>query len=115
MKKSLLLLVMLVGVLTMSGFKKSGDPHFVKYKQSHIVTGRITECGPNGTGISGVSVTIVGTTSGVSTDANGDYSITVPNDTSYLRFSYVGATVVVLSVGSKTAFSFCMSLENQNL
>lgn len=114
MKKTLLLLAMLVGVLIMSSFEKSGDLHFVKYKQGHIVSGRVTDC-TDGVGIPGVNVTIVGTTAGVTTDANGNYSIMVPNNSSYLRFSYVGATVLVFNVGSKTTFSFCMKFDEQNL
>lgn len=43
-----------------------------------------------GSPLTGVSVTIKGTNTGVTTDATGQYSITVPSKQSVLVFSYVG-------------------------
>lgn len=54
------------------------------------ITGRITSS--TGEPIAGVSVTVKGTTSGTSTDAEGNFSITVPD----------GATLVISSVGFVT-------------
>ena len=110
MKKSLLLLAMLVGVLVMSSFKEPGDLHFVKYKQSHTVTGRVTDCA-DGEGIPGVSITVVGTSSVTSTDADGYYSITVSDD-SFLQFSFVGYPSILVFVGNLTVFNLCLSEAN---
>ncbi|NOQ25167.1 MAG: SusC/RagA family TonB-linked outer membrane protein [Bacteroidales bacterium] len=42
------------------------------------------------TPIPGASITVVGTTIGISTDFNGDYSLTVPQSTEKLMFNFIG-------------------------
>lgn len=108
MKKLLLLLAMLVVVLIMSSFERSVHIHFVKYKQNHIVSGRVTDCNDK-VPIPGVSVTVKGTLIGVLTDANGEYSISVPPNYSYLRFSYVGMPDLLVYVGNISIFNPCLS------
>jgi TonB-linked SusC/RagA family outer membrane protein len=56
-------------------------------KQDIRVTGKVT--GPNGTPLAGVSVQVKGGTVGTSTDNNGQYSITAPENAT-LKFSYIG-------------------------
>ncbi len=56
-------------------------------KQDKTVTGKVTD--ENGQPMQGVSVTVKGAVTGVTTDAEGNYSITVP-DNSTLVFSFVG-------------------------
>ena len=51
------------------------------------ITGKVT--GENGEVLSGVSVSLIGTSRGTATDNNGDFTITVPQDGT-LRISYVG-------------------------
>ena len=53
-----------------------------------ILKGTIT--GQDGKPLQGASVTIKGTSNGVSSDASGNYTINVPNKKSILIFSYVG-------------------------
>ncbi|WP_316795032.1 TonB-dependent receptor [Pedobacter agri] len=53
-----------------------------------LVKGRVTD--KAGLPITGVSITIKGSTVAVATDRNGNFSITVPNENSVLVFSYVG-------------------------
>lgn len=52
------------------------------------VTGRVTD--DKGTGLPGVTVLEKGTQNGTSTDANGDYRITVAGSESVLSFSFIG-------------------------
>eukprot|EP01132_Coremiostelium_polycephalum_P018894 gene18894-22500_t len=54
-----------------------------------IVSGKVSD--NKGNGLPGVSVTIKNTSSGTTTDANGNFSIKIPNPDNYtLVFSYVG-------------------------
>jgi TonB-linked SusC/RagA family outer membrane protein len=53
------------------------------------LTGTVTDAS-TGEAITGANVLIEGSTNGVITDANGHYSITVPNSNSVLIFSFVG-------------------------
>ncbi len=52
------------------------------------ITGKVISS-KDGVGIPGVSVVEKGTTNGVATDVDGNYSITVPNG-AVLQFSYIG-------------------------
>src|SRR5688500_8067761 len=51
---------------------------FALYGQT-TVSGKVTDAG-SGSALPGVGVVVVGTTTGTSTDVNGNYSITLPSD-----------------------------------
>ncbi|MBB6610949.1 SusC/RagA family TonB-linked outer membrane protein [Pontibacter sp. Tf4] len=53
------------------------------------VSGKVTDAG-SGMALPGVAVVVVGTTTGTSTDVNGNYSITLPTEQGRLTFSYIG-------------------------
>lgn len=57
--------------------------------QEHTVSGVVTDS-QTGEVLPGVNISVEGTTSGTSTDAEGQYSITVPSASSTLAFSFVG-------------------------
>ncbi|MEX2398151.1 MAG: carboxypeptidase-like regulatory domain-containing protein, partial [Balneolales bacterium] len=57
--------------------------------QQQEVTGHITDS-EIGDPLPGVSVVVEGTSTGTTTDMNGNYSITVPGEDAVLVFSYVG-------------------------
>lgn len=58
--------------------------------------------------LQGVSVVVKGTSNGTTTDANGDYTISVPNTNSVLVFSYVGFATQEQRVGSNTTVSLSL-------
>jgi len=58
------------------------------------VSGKVTD--ENGSSFPGVNVLIKGTTTGTSTDANGRYSLSVPDENSILVFSAIGSDVKAL-------------------
>jgi type II secretory pathway component GspD/PulD (secretin) len=60
-----------------------------------VIKGQVTD--DKGQPMNGVSVTVKGSTSGTVTDANGNYSISVPDD-AVLVFSYVGFINMELSL-----------------
>lgn len=57
------------------------------YAQSNVVTGKVTSAGD---GVIGATVQVKGSTVGVITDIDGNYSITVPKQPAILIFSYIG-------------------------
>ncbi len=63
----------------------------------------------------GVSVVIKGTTRGANTDANGAYSIAVPDKGASLIFSFVGSTLQEVSVGNKSVIDVRMADDSKQL
>ncbi|MEO9481866.1 MAG: SusC/RagA family TonB-linked outer membrane protein [Ekhidna sp.] len=64
------------------------------------ISGKVTD--DSGEGLPGVNVVIKGTTTGVTTDLDGNYQISVEDGTT-LTFSYVGFETQEVAVGSRTA------------
>jgi len=56
----------------------------------------------------GVTINVRGTTIGTSTDANGEYSITAPSDTSVLQFWYIGYKMQEIVVGNRRSIAVTM-------
>lgn len=71
------------------------------------VTGRVTNSVDNQP-IPGVTVVVKGTTVGVVTDSNGDYSITVPAGGDVLVFSFVGMAPQEVSIGNQSVINVTM-------
>ncbi|MBS1577636.1 MAG: TonB-dependent receptor [Bacteroidetes bacterium] len=80
--------------------------------QDITVSGRIT--GPNGDPLNGVSVTIKGTTRGTTTNANGEYALTVP-DNAVLVFSSVGFATAEQAVNGKTTVNITLQASTRTI
>ncbi|MGI4822780.1 MAG: SusC/RagA family TonB-linked outer membrane protein [Janthinobacterium lividum] len=80
--------------------------------QNVPVTGHVT--GTNGEGLPGVTVLVKGTTNGTATDANGNFSLSVPEN-STLVFSSVGFLRQEVPVGSTTTFNISLKDDTQSL
>lgn len=70
------------------------------------VSGKVSSA--DGEDLIGVSVVIQGTTTGVITDLNGNYTIRVPSGESVLVFSYVGYAEQSVVVGDRTRIDIVM-------
>lgn len=81
--------------------------------QAIPVTGKVT--GPAGEPVSGVSVTVKGTSTGTTTDAAGNFSITVPDENAVLVFSSVGFAAQEAPVGSRTVINITLSATTSEL
>ena len=75
--------------------------------QGTRVTGRVTA--QTGEALAGVSITVKGTNTGTTTDAEGNYGIVVPNANSVLVFSYVGYADREERVGTNTSLNIALS------
>ena len=76
------------------------------------VTGRVTKAADN-TPLPGVTVAVRGTTTGAITDADGRFTVTVPNDQAVLQFSFIGYTTKDVTVGSQSTVN--VSLEEATM
>lgn len=79
------------------------------YSQSGSLTvrGKISE--ENGNPIEGVSITEKGTSNGTLSNAAGEFSITVKDESSLLVFSFVGFASKEIKVGNQTSMSVSLS------
>ncbi|KOF04242.1 von Willebrand factor A [Roseivirga seohaensis subsp. aquiponti] len=78
------------------------------------VTG-IVKSADNSLPLPQVSVLIKGTTQGVSTDANGKYSITVPNNETVLIFRHLGYITQEVKVGKQSVINVSLKVDEQEM
>lgn len=82
-------------------------------QQEITVTGRVTGTGDEGP-LPGVNVVVKGTTTGTSTDADGRYTISVPENAT-LVFSFIGYTSQEIPVASQTVIDVVLASDIQQL
>ena len=78
----------------------------IEKKADISVSGRVTD--ENGNGFPGVNILVKGTSLGTSTDADGKYVITVPDENSILVFTFVGYHTQEITVGSRGVIDIAM-------
>ena len=78
-------------------------------QQARSVTGKVTDS--SGAPLPGVSVVIKGTTNGIITDADGNYSLANVSTDATLVFSFVGMKAQEVSVAGKTSINVKMEEE----
>ncbi|MFN4084323.1 MAG: SusC/RagA family TonB-linked outer membrane protein [Spirosomataceae bacterium] len=86
---------------------------FGAFAQARKVTGSVTSAA-DGTALQGVSVSVKGTKTGVTTDANGNYSVDVDGKAT-LVFSYVGFLSQEISVGNRSSVNVSLAEDAQLL
>ncbi|MCH7404539.1 SusC/RagA family TonB-linked outer membrane protein [Belliella aquatica] len=102
MRKGLLSFVLVLFTISMA------------WSQTRIVTGKvISEEEP--AGLPGVNVVLKGTTTGVITDLDGEFSIAVQGDNATLVFSFIGYTTYQEVVGNRSVLNVTLNPDTQNL
>lgn len=77
------------------------------------VTGTVTDDG--GRSLPGASVLVVGTAIGAVTDADGKYSISVPQGSSTLSFSFIGFETQIVQINSRNVIDVTMVADARSL
>ncbi|WP_460956732.1 SusC/RagA family TonB-linked outer membrane protein [Spirosoma litoris] len=75
--------------------------------QGQRITGRVTSA-QDGQTLPGVNIVVKGTTNGVSTDANGNYSIVVPTGNATLVLTSIGLNTQEVAVGNRSVVNVVM-------
>ena len=75
--------------------------------QQKQITGTITDA--TGSPIPGVNIQIEGTVIGVISDAEGKYSIAIPNENAVLIFSFIGYETKKITVGTQTIVNMVLA------
>ncbi|WP_310589010.1 SusC/RagA family TonB-linked outer membrane protein [Fibrella forsythiae] len=86
----------------------------IGFAQDRTVTGKVTSADDN-QAIPGVSVVIKGTTRGISSDAEGNYSISVPGAGATLVFSFVGSVTKEVVVGNQSVVNVSLVSDARQL
>lgn len=105
MRKQLLSKVLFSIVLVLIGVQV--------FAQDRMVTGKVSSS-DDASGIPGASVSVKGTSKGTTTDADGNYKISV-SGSSILVFTSVGFNSQEVTVGSKTQINVSLSADNKSL
>src|SRR5690554_2891868 len=79
------------------------------YAQQRTVSGRVNDA--NNQPLPGVSVIVEGSTIGTVTDADGNFSFSVPADAQTLLFSFVGMRTQQVALDGRTTFSVALEEE----
>ena len=86
---------------------------FQIFAQDRLVTGRVTSS-DDGSGIPGATISVKGTSKGTSSDADGNFKISVGN-AAVLSFSSVGFNSQEISVGNKTQINVVLTADTKAL
>jgi TonB-linked SusC/RagA family outer membrane protein len=111
-----MLFVGATGLSAKSGQKSAVHNHegapseFMEPQQGTQVTGTVVDA--SGDPLPGANVAIKGTTTGVITDAEGHFTLHVPNSHAVLTFSFVGFVTQEVAVGSQTRFHIVLHEDN---
>lgn len=82
--------------------------------QTRTVSGRVTDQ-KSSDGLPGVTVLLKGTTTGVSTNSNGEYSLAVPATGGTLVFSSVGMATQERAIGAESQINLALAQDSREL
>jgi hypothetical protein len=83
--------------------------------QQTIVTGTVTSSEEGFPALPGVNVIVKGTTQGTTTDADGKYSLQIPDANAVLVFSFIGYTTQEIPASGRAVINLSMSADVQQL
>lgn len=86
----------------------------VALAQTRAVSGRVIDQ-TSGEGLPGVTVLLKGTTTGISTNADGRYSLNVPETGGTLVFSSVGMLTQEIAIGNRNNVDAVLAADNKQL
>ncbi len=81
--------------------------------QQRTLTGKVTDA--NGTPVPNASVVVKGTTTGTTTNADGNFTLTVPATAKTIVISSVGLSATEISIGSKTVINASLVSTDKSL
>ena len=82
--------------------------------QTRAISGRVTDQ-KTGDGLPGATVLLKGTTTGISTNAEGDFTLTVPAQGGTLVISSVGMITQEVPLGNRTTVTVALATDNKQL
>ncbi len=96
--------------LLLAGWVALPDAH----AQTRRITGEVTS-EENGTSLPGVNVVLKGTTTGTITDADGAYSLQIPEAGGILEFTFIGLVTKEEEIGNQSVIDMTMAEDTRQL
>lgn len=109
MKITFIQLIAFVSIASANPFDQDRKDKTVE----EIVRGKVIS--DTGEPLAGLNITVKGTSLGTVTDANGNYSIRVPDLTGTLIFSYTGKVAQEIAINGKSEINISMTPEQKDL
>ena len=110
-KKSIIHVAFVLLIANIAMANRNSESAFIDAENA--IKGTVSD--ENGEKLPGVSVSLKGTSRGVTTNNNGEYSITVPDEKSTLIFSFVGFQTKEIVVENKTTINIALQVDNNAL
>lgn len=82
--------------------------------QDRTISGKVTD-GSTNQGLPGVTVLVKGTTTGTATNANGDYTLTIPANGNTLVFSFIGYITQEQAIGNSNTIDVTLEVDAKQL
>lgn len=86
----------------------------ISWAQQRTVSGKVTSA-EDGSALPGVNIVLQGTSTGVVTDIDGNYQISVPQDGGTLSFTFIGFVEVNEDIGSRSVINVSMEVDIHEL
>ena len=83
--------------------------HFTVFSQVRTVTGKVTE--QDGEPLGGVTIVVKGTTTGTTTDMDGNYSLSFDNEDAILVYSFIGYATQEVPAAGQTVINIVLAEE----
>ncbi|MDH4092105.1 MAG: TonB-dependent receptor [Cyclobacteriaceae bacterium] len=87
---------------------------FLAYAQERTISGKVTDA-ETGENIPGVNIIVKGSTVGTSTDASGNYQLSISDDNAVLAFSFIGYVTTEIAARSQTVLNVQLKSDAQSL
>ena len=110
----LILMALVVCCFTVQAHTVGTPASSIAPRADKTVKGRVTDTA-NNQGLPGVNVVVKGTSVGTTTDERGDYTISVPENSSVLVFSFVGYLSQEVAVGNRTTIDLGLAPDTKVL
>ncbi len=97
-----------------SGFAFVNTLNNINQQQDNTISGTVIDAS-TGEALIGVTVIVVGTTTGTSTDPEGKYTIIVPDGATELQFTYVGYLKQTVKINGRTGIDVALKIDAEKI
>ena len=109
-----LTLFLLLGVLSQNmAVASDASTNVATQQATKKISGKVTDA--TGAGLPGVSIVVKGTTIGVISDMDGNYTLSIPSDAKTLVFSFVGMNPQEIAIDSKLKYNVTLQETTTNI